>query len=77
MTHPDPVAPVRKRPRRIAKKLAKRYGMAHVRGWSVERMSRVMAPMLTHSALADAFHDRLFPELVFRVRAEPYAPPWM
>jgi len=36
----DPIAPVRRRPRRVAKKLAKRCGMLRVRGWSYERFSR-------------------------------------
>ena len=62
----DPVAPERKRPRRIAKKLAKRHGMQRVRGWSVERMSRIMAPILVDDTLSRIFRDDLFPQLVFR-----------
>ena len=36
----DPIAPVRKRPRRIAKKLANRLGMMRCRGFSVNRFFR-------------------------------------
>ena len=43
----DPIAPVRRRPNRIAKKLAKRHGMLRARGFSVERTSRIMATLVT------------------------------
>jgi hypothetical protein len=37
----DPIMPVRKRKRRIAKKIEKRYGMKRVRGGSIERLFRI------------------------------------
>lgn len=66
MTGRDPVAPVRKRPRRVAKKLAKRYGMARCRGWSIERLSRATAPLaaiIMDNTLTELYRDVLLPEL--------------
>lgn len=59
MTERDPVAPVRKRPRRVAKKLAQRWGMLRCRGFSVERCSRM--PFMQADNLARVFSDRLTP----------------
>ena len=41
MRRPDPIAPRRKRPKRVAKKIAKRLGMMRYRGASYERFARL------------------------------------
>lgn len=67
MTGRDPIAPVRRRPRRIAKKLARRYGMLRCRGWSIERCARAMAPMneiVCDNTLSRLFREQLLPELM-------------
>ena len=68
----DPIAPVRKRPKRIAKKLAKRCGMLRCRGGSYERFARHanalgtrMAELLNEHCKrsAELFNKHLLPQM--------------
>ncbi len=72
MSPRDPIAPQRRRPRRLAKKLAKRDGMLRCRGWSIERIARAMAPMneiVRDNTLSRLFHEHFMPMLNAGLRA--------
>lgn len=59
-------APPRKRPRRVASKIASRRNYLHYRGYEIERALDFLQGIVQDDALSVVFRTCLFPALVFR-----------